>query len=135
METLEPIELDNASYFGRVFARSGGLAVAVEQALKERGVTKEKFSLNALSCNGLLECRTALLKASRGLLPENFVEGMACENGCIGGPACLSHSSKDKALVDKYGQQAMEKTIAEAIGILDLVKKSPASGEEQKNKQ
>ena len=54
---------------------------------------------------------------------------MACENGCIGGPACLSHSSKDKAQVDKYGQQAMEKTITDAIGILGVVaqKQSPAA--------
>ena len=48
--------LDNASYFGRVFARSGGLAVAVEQALKERGVAPEDFQLNAISCSGVEEC-------------------------------------------------------------------------------
>lgn len=34
--------LDNASYFGRIFARSGGLADAVHQALKEQ----EKKALN-----------------------------------------------------------------------------------------
>jgi iron only hydrogenase large subunit-like protein len=29
--------LDNASYFGRIFARSGGLSDAVAEALKEQG--------------------------------------------------------------------------------------------------
>lgn len=128
MKTLEPMELDNASYFGRVFARSGGLGVAVEQALKEQGVSPEQFTLKPAICNGIQECKVALLKASKGLLTENFIEGMACENGCIGGPACLSHSSKDKAQVDKYGKQAMEKTIRDSIGILGLIKK----GEEEK---
>ncbi|MGN1118588.1 MAG: monomeric [FeFe] hydrogenase, partial [Acutalibacteraceae bacterium] len=31
--------LDNASYYGRIFARCGGLADAVEEALKEQGIT------------------------------------------------------------------------------------------------
>ena len=113
---LEGVELDNASYFGRVFARSGGLTVAVEQALKERGIVD--FDFKPIACDGIPNCRVALLKASRGVLAENFIEGMACESGCIGGPACLSHSSKDKALVDSYGQLAMEKTIEDAISIL-----------------
>ncbi len=115
-------ELDNASFFGRIFARSGGLARAVEQALKEQGVTPEQFELKAVSCNGIAECRTALLKAQKGVLAENFVEGMACENGCIGGPACLSHSSKNAAQVDAYGRSSMEQTICDAIRVLQLNK-------------
>ena len=62
---------DRASYFGRVFARCGGLSTAVEQALKEHGVTEEDFVLKAISCSGLAECNAALLKASRGKLEEN----------------------------------------------------------------
>ena len=41
--------LDNASYYGRIFARSGGLTDAVAQALKEQGITEEQFKLNAVS--------------------------------------------------------------------------------------
>ena len=119
---MEKSELDNASYFGRIFARSGGLAAAVRQALEEQNVPEEKFALNAISCNGLLECRTALLKAQKGLLKENFVEGMACEGGCIGGPACLSHSNKNAAQVDAYGRSSMEKTITGAISVLGAFK-------------
>lgn len=120
LESLEGVELDNASYFGRVFARSGGLAVAVKQALSEREGGAGDFELKAVSCNGIQECKVALLKASKGVLPENFIEGMACASGCIGGPACLTHSSKDKALVDEYGKLAMEKSIADATRVLNL---------------
>jgi iron only hydrogenase large subunit-like protein len=119
LESLDETPLDNASYFGRIFAHSGGLSTAVAQALQEHNVTAEEFILKPLICNGISECKTALLKASKGVLSENFIEGMICEGGCIGGPASLSHSSKDKTLVDNYGHQAIEKTIEDAISIYD----------------
>lgn len=113
MENLEPDVLDNASYFGRIFARSGGLADAVAQALKEQGM--EDFEFNPIACDGIEQCRTALLRASKNVLPNNFIEGMACINGCIGGAGCLTHGPKDKNEVDQYGREAFEKTITDAV--------------------
>nr|HML48145.1 [Fe-Fe] hydrogenase large subunit C-terminal domain-containing protein [Clostridia bacterium] len=107
--------LDNASYYGRIFARSGGLADAVTQSLKEQGID---FEARPLPCDGIEACRAALLKADKGRLPENFIEGMACVGGCIGGAGCLSHGPKDKNEVDLYGKEALEKTIRDAIGVL-----------------
>lgn len=112
---LEEDVLDNASYFGRIFARSGGLADAVEEALKEQGIG---FDLKAVSCDGIEECRTALLKKRKNVLGENFIEGMACTGGCIGGAGCLTHGAKDKAEVDKYGREAFEKSITDAVSVL-----------------
>ena len=112
---LEEGVLDNASYFGRIFARCGGLSDAVAEGIKEHGDT---FDLKACSCDGIEECRTALLKKKKGLLDANFIEGMACIGGCIGGAGCLTHGEKNKAQVDKYGMEAYEKTIADAISIL-----------------
>ncbi len=114
--TLPEDVLDNASYFGRIFARSGGLADAVAQALKENGVTD--FELKAEACDGIEACKLALLKASKGRLDANFIEGMACIGGCIGGAGCLTHGMKDRTQVDKYGEEAMEKTIKDAISML-----------------
>lgn len=113
--------LDNATYYGRIFARSGGLAEAVRQGLKEQDLMNAgEFEYKPISCDGLMECRAALLKASKNMLPENFIEGMACESGCIGGPACLTHGPKNKADVDAYGKLAMEKTMRGAISVLDI---------------
>ena len=113
---LEEGVLDNASYYGRIFARSGGLSDAVVQALKEQG--KEDFEVKACVCDGIEACRLALLKKSKNLLDANFIEGMACLGGCIGGAGCLTHGEKNKAEVDKYGREAMEKTITDAISVL-----------------
>lgn len=113
--TLSEESLDNASYFGRIFARSGGLSDAVAQAMKEQNID---FDLKAIPCDGIEACRTALLKASKNLLDGNFIEGMACIGGCIGGAGCLTHGEKNKAEVDKYGREALEKTISDAVSVL-----------------
>ena len=48
--TLGEDVLDNASYFGRIFARSGGLSDAVAQGLKEQEID---FDLKAVPCDGI----------------------------------------------------------------------------------
>lgn len=116
LTALKEDVLDNASYFGRIFARSGGLSDAVAQGLKEQGITD--FELKACVCDGIEACRTALLKKSKNVLDANFIEGMACVGGCIGGAGCLTHGEKNKSEVDKYGKEAMEKTIGDAISVL-----------------
>lgn len=113
--TLEEGVLDNASYFGRIFARCGGLADAVAEGLKEQNID---FDLKPVSCDGIEACRMALLKKSKNVLDANFIEGMACVGGCIGGAGCLTHGERNKAEVDKYGMEAHEKTIADAVSVL-----------------
>ncbi len=108
--------LDNASYYGRIFARSGGLTDAVKQAVKENEITD--FELRPIICDGMDEVKKALLKISKGLDIGNFVEGMACKGGCINGAGCLTHGVRNKAQVDKYGMEAYEKTIKEAISVV-----------------
>ena len=113
--TLSEDVLDNASYFGRIFARSGGLSDAVIQALNEQ---KIDFTVKPAVCDGIEACKTALLKKSKNVLDANFIEGMACVGGCIGGAGCLTHGEKNKAQVDVYGREAMEKTITDAVSLL-----------------
>ena len=118
LHALQGVKLSNSSSYGRGFARCGGLGDAVAEAIKEMGNTE--FDLKALSCNGLAECNSALLRASKGVLKENFIEGMACDGGCIGGPACLSHGAKNRLQFQKYEKLDSEKTITDAIGQFDM---------------
>lgn len=106
-------KIDDASYFGRIFARSGGLSDAVRQGLYEHGI--EDFVYKPVICNGIEECKIALLKASKSKPDGNFIEGMACMGGCIGGAGCLTHGGKNKEDVDKYGLGASAKTIMSSV--------------------
>ncbi len=109
--TLSAETLVGASSYGRNFAVSGGVAGAVAQALKERGV---EANFKPISCNGIEECKIALLKASKGVLDANFIEGMACVGGCIGGAGNLTHSEKNRLDVQKDASAGYP-TIGEAV--------------------
>ena len=114
---LPESELDDASYFGRIFAHSGGLSAAASEALKEQGNTD--FQIKPVVCDGIEQCKIALLKKSKGLLDANFIEGMACVGGCINGAGCLTHGDeKNKSLVEKYGKAAGDKTINDVVSKL-----------------
>jgi len=113
LTTLEESPLDNASVFGRIFARSGGLSQAVAQAMAEQNIN---FDLKPVVCNGIEECRLALLKLNKGILDGNFIEGMACLGGCVGGAGNLTHSTeKSASKIDKHSQESSKKTITSAV--------------------
>ena len=84
---VEPVDdtYQEASIWGKKFATSGGVAAAVIECMKERGEDTEDIKL--LRCAGGDECRKALLLLKAGKLKEDFVEGMVCPGGCVGGPS------------------------------------------------
>lgn len=114
---LEEESLDSASYFGRIFARCGGLSDAVKEGIKERGL--DDFEVKSVTCDGIEQCRIALTKAQAGVLEANFIEGMACDGGCVGGAGCLTHGERNKLEVEKYGQLSQAKNISDAINNLE----------------
>lgn len=117
INSLPETSLDDASYFGRVFARSGGLSEAIKQGLKELG--NEDFELKALPCNGIEACRMALLKKSKGVLDANFIEGMACLGGCVGGAGCLTHSDANQVKINKHALSTDKPSILDSISKLE----------------
>ena len=85
---------------------------AVKEALAERG---SKFEVKPMTCSGLEACKLAFLKAAKGIGDFNFIEGMACEGGCVQGPAQLIRSPKNQGDVDRHAKQAEGRTIEEAV--------------------
>ncbi|MFV0517833.1 MAG: 4Fe-4S dicluster domain-containing protein [Aminipila sp.] len=117
IENLEEAILDEASRFGREFAFSGGVSNAVREAISELAEKNgpdsaaAKFELNPIVCDGIEECRTVLLRASKGVLPNNLIEGMACHGGCIGGAGCLTHGDKSRESILKHSAEASMKKL------------------------
>lgn len=114
VEDLEPVELDEASYYGRIFARVGGLTDAVTEAVKE--LDPEGFVFDPIVCEGVEKCKPALMRAKKGVLPNNFIEGMICNGGCVGGAGCLTHDGEShKKEVEAYGKASTTDTIMNAV--------------------
>lgn len=117
-QSFEDIPLNDASRFGRIFARSGGLTEAVAQGLKEHGA--DDFEYKPVTCDGIEACRAALLKANKGILNGNFIEGMACEGGCVGGAGCLTHAEKNTKAVNQHAATSDKNTITESVQRMDF---------------
>ena len=96
---LEPVEeaYQEASLFGKQFAGSGGVAAAVLQVMKELG--EDPSDIRLLQCSGGDECKKAMTLLKAGKLQEDFVEGMMCPGGCIGGPS--KHQAEAQVLRDR----------------------------------
>ena len=84
---LEPVEetYQESSIFGKRFATSGGVAGAVLEVMKERGENIDDITLKQVA--GGAECRQALMLLKAKRQQEDFLEGMVCPGGCVGGPS------------------------------------------------
>lgn len=118
--SLPESALDNASFYGRIFAKSGGIAQGITDVAASMGVEGVKPCV----MNGLDECKAALLRLKLGKATENFFEGMACDGGCINGPLSITHGPRNVVDVDKYGNEAKEKTIDASVRLYQLSKEN-----------
>ena len=55
------------------------------ECMQERG--EETDGIKLLKCAGGSECKKALTLLKNGKLQEDFIEGMVCPGGCVGGPS------------------------------------------------
>ena len=117
--TLEPDTNDyqESSVYGKEFAKSGGVTAAVLQSLKE---SDENIEATVCKANGAAECKKALLLLKAGRLPEDFIEGMACEGGCVGGPSAFCDQISSKKSRDALIAQADNRGIHENIAKYEM---------------
>ena len=113
---ISELEEDNygsyaGSFFGRGFAKCGGLSSAVQETIQEKGID---FEVKGLAVDGMENIKKALMQFKKENCEFNFIEGMACEGGCIGGPCNLQHQIKNKLTLDKYSAVA-SKNITENV--------------------
>ena len=95
VEPVDTAETDeDATRYGKGFALSGGVTSAVRRVLEEKG--EDPASVSAVKCNGADECRKAMMLLKAGKVNEDFIEGMFCTGGCMGGPATLSELQKSQ---------------------------------------
>lgn len=106
-----------ASVFGKRFASSGGVAGAVIECMQERG--EDTTDIKLLKCAGGGDCKKALLMLKLGRMQEDFMEGMICAGGCVGGP------SKHKTEMEITKARAMLLSKADNRKVLENLKHYP----------
>lgn len=107
---IDPSELEDqhseySTKGGRIYARTGGVSQCIEENL-ERISPKRAVRLKATQGNGVKECKVLLDKALKGEIDANFLEGMGCVGGCVGGPKVVIDKEKGRENVNRYGEEA-----------------------------
>ena len=93
----EENDTQQASVFGKRFGNGGGVTSAVLKSMEEVGFDTEELKVE--KCAGADQCKRALLLLKAGKLPADFIEGMMCEGGCVGGPS--QHKSETSFKKDR----------------------------------
>lgn len=116
---FEPVtdEYQESSIWGKRFATSGGVANAVIECMKERGEDVSNLKLHRVA--GGNECKKALLLLKAGKLADDFIEGMVCPGGCVGGPS----KHKTEVEITKAREALLSK--ADDRKVLENLKKYP----------
>jgi iron only hydrogenase large subunit-like protein len=92
--------IEYASRGGRLYARSGGVSIAVSDTIKELFPDKADL-FKAAKASGIPECKELLENALNKNLDANFLEGMGCSGGCVGGPKAIIPTDEGKKAADK----------------------------------
>ncbi len=116
LEDLPESPLDNASYYGRIFAGVGGLSKAVDATAQK---VAPEIRVKPLVGDGIKTCDKLIKLAKANRLDGNFIEGMACLGGCIKGPVTIHHGAKDLKALDDYSKKALEQDAITATRVFD----------------
>jgi len=117
LETLNGAPLNNASYYGRQFAATGG----VSKAVRHHYENKTNQSIETISCDGIKACEKTLTQLKYKKLNQVFIEGMACQGGCIKGPVTMHHGPKDLKSVELYSKKALEDDAIESTAVFNKI--------------
>lgn len=100
VESALPFKIaTNSRFDSHGFAKTGGVFNAVKIALEEKG----EAPIQASIISNLHKKNVNLLKAyaKTGKCPSQFIEVMACENGCISGPCTYTEKGLALRLFDQ----------------------------------
>lgn len=96
--------LAQSSACGRSYARTGGVTGAIERAARRESGGPQ---VRALTGDGLHQCSAILSAIEDGTADGNFMEGMACPGGCIGGPGTVTDVSTARDRVEAFSSKSV----------------------------
>ncbi len=119
---LEEDLRDHSSAAGRLYARTGGVSTAVAETVK-RIAPGRHLQVKARQANGVPECKAMLKDVMEGKLDANFLEGMGCVGGCVGGPRIIIDKEQGTRNVNEYAARTEEKTPVDNPFVFEMLKR------------
>lgn len=121
LKALEGDEKDQASFGGRVYARTGGVSFSVKTVVN-RIAPQRLIKLKAKRVDGVKNCKNMLDYLATGKeLSANFVEGMGCDGGCVGGPRTNIDVSKATKIVNEFGEDSLIMTPYDNLNVMKIL--------------
>ncbi len=118
--TLKEDERDHSSRAGRIYATTGGVSEAVASTVKRLNPDRH-ITVHAAQADGVRDCKTMLNDVLAGKITANFLEGMGCVGGCVGGPKALIPREEGRENVFRYGEQAAYPTPIDNPYVIELL--------------
>ena len=119
-ETLEEDEKEHSSAAGRIYAKTGGVSRAVQASVK-RLRPHDPIQVHAVQADGITGCRALLERLQKGEISANFLEGMGCVGGCVGGPRAIVDRQQGAKHVERYAAEAPYPTPMENPYVVELL--------------
>lgn len=113
---------EQSSLGGRIYGRTGGVSRSVEMVLKR--LMGENADFRSVQADGVKECKEILEKLKSNELNANFVEGMGCKGGCVGGPRSILSIESAAGMLDEYGEEAAYKNPIDSERIAAIMERT-----------
>lgn len=121
-EQLQGEEKDQASMGGRFYARTGGVSFSVKTVVN-RLEPQRLIKLKSKRVDGIKSCKELLQDLSAGKdIDANFIEGMGCSGGCVGGPRTNIDTNKATKIVNEYGEDSLIMTPFDNLNVMKILK-------------
>lgn len=112
---------DQASFGGRIYARTGGVSFSVKSVVN-RIAPQRVVKLKAKKVDSVKECNEILEKlANHEDINANFIEGMGCEGGCVGGPRTMMDKDRAASMVNEFGEESFIMTPFDNLNIMKIM--------------
>ncbi|MCQ1530775.1 [Fe-Fe] hydrogenase large subunit C-terminal domain-containing protein [Lutispora saccharofermentans] len=122
LSELEPDYKDQASFGGRIYARTGGVSFSVKTVVN-RLEPSRVIMLRAKKTDGVKNCKEILDDLYQGKkVDANFIEGMGCPGGCVGGPRTNIDVHKAAMMVNEFGEDSLIMTPFDNLNVMKILK-------------
>jgi len=125
---INPAELpetptkEYASRGGRLYGRTAGVSTAVSEAV-ERLFPNKREKVRTVQAHGVVNCKELLAKLQNGEIDANFIEGMGCVGGCVGGPKRIIPMEVGRDRLNELCDNSEIKVSVDSERMIDVLKR------------